>query len=100
MNILQGLDAPVEFLVSLNPPRWLDERHVIRELDYEHPVYTPEGVAARERLPAIQGARRTFFCGAWCGYGFHEDGVQAGLAAARAVHDWSRHAELPLRRAG
>jgi len=100
MNILQGLDAPEEFLVTLNPPAEIDPAKILREIHYDHPVYTPRGVAAQARRGEIMGENRSFFCGAYWSYGFHEDGVKSGLAAAEAVTEWSRHEQLSLRRAG
>jgi uncharacterized protein len=100
MNILQGLEAKTQLLVTLNPPPDLDAEKIIREMDYEHPVYTGTGVAAQRRHAELMGPNRSFYCGAWWGYGFHEDGVKSGLAAATAIRDWCRNAELPLLRAG
>ena len=54
---------------------------MIRELQYEHPVFTPEAVAAQGRHADINGADRAYFCGAYWGFGFHEDGVVSALAA-------------------
>jgi predicted NAD/FAD-binding protein len=99
MNILQSLPAETQFLVTLNPTMDIDPARVIREIDYQHPVYTPEGVAAQKRRSELMGANRSFFCGAWWSYGFHEDGVKSGLVAAAAVQSWSTHAQLPLLRA-
>ena len=100
MNILQGLDAEAQFLVTLNPTTDIDPDKIIRKVAYQHPVYTPEGVAAQRRRAELTGHDRTFYCGAWWSYGFHEDGVKSGLVAAAAVQAWSRNAELPLLRAG
>ncbi|MFU8895671.1 MAG: NAD(P)/FAD-dependent oxidoreductase [Gammaproteobacteria bacterium] len=100
MNILQGLDADAQFLVTLNPTMDIDPKKIIREIAYQHPVYTPEGVAAQARRGELMGQHRSFYCGAWLGYGFHEDGVKSGLVAAAAVQAWSRDAEQPLLRAG
>ncbi len=55
------------------------------EYDYAHPVLDLEAIDAQSRVPALQGQRRTWFAGAWMGYGFHEDGLKAGLAAARGL---------------
>ncbi|MCC6672903.1 MAG: FAD-dependent oxidoreductase [Planctomycetes bacterium] len=82
MNILQGLDAPRHFLVTLNREDEIDPARVLRRIVYHHPQYTPQGVAMQRRVPEIQGVRRTWFAGAWCGFGFHEDGVVAALAVA------------------
>ena len=83
MNILQGLDAPVEFCVTLNRPAEIDPAKVIRRLLYSHPVYTPAGVAAQVRREEISGVRRTYYCGAYWSYGFHEDGVKSALAVCK-----------------
>jgi predicted NAD/FAD-binding protein len=81
MNILQTLDAPVRFLVSLNHAAKIDERKVIQTFQYHHPVYLPEGVAAQRRHRELNGTRRTYFCGAYWRYGFHEDGVVSAQTA-------------------
>ncbi len=99
MNILQGLDAERQFLVTLNPASEIAADKVVREIVYQHPVYTPEGVAAQRRRAELMGANRSFYCGAWWSYGFHEDGVKSGLVAAAAVQAWSQDAKLSLRRA-
>jgi predicted NAD/FAD-binding protein len=83
MNILQGLDAPVEFCVTLNDPAKIDPAKVIRKLLYAHPVYTPAGVVAQGRREEITGVRRTYYCGAYWSYGFHEDGVKSALAVCK-----------------
>ena len=64
-----------------------------RPLRFSHPCYSPAGLQARERLRAENGMRRTYYCGAYLGNGFHEDGVRAGLDVVRAIDpeaDWSR----------
>ncbi|MFO0695131.1 MAG: FAD-dependent oxidoreductase [Polyangiales bacterium] len=83
MNILQGLDAPVTFCVSLNE-RGIDESRVLREIDYDHPLFTVEGVRAQKRYAEIGGKRRTHYAGAYWAYGFHEDGVVSGLRVVKA----------------
>jgi predicted NAD/FAD-binding protein len=55
------------------------------EFDYAHPVFDAAAIAAQQRLPALQGVNNTYFCGAWTGYGFHEDGLKSGLAVARQL---------------
>jgi predicted NAD/FAD-binding protein len=62
------------------PPR---EDKTIRRLQYEHPVMDQGAVDAQQQLPTIQGRNSVWFCGAWCGYGFHEDGLKSALAVAR-----------------
>ena len=83
MNILQGLEAPVEFCVTLNRPAEIDPEKTIRKLLYSHPVYTPAGRSAQGRRDEINGARRTYYCGAYWSYGFHEDGVKSALAVCK-----------------
>ncbi|HUG99900.1 MAG TPA: FAD-dependent oxidoreductase [Gammaproteobacteria bacterium] len=100
MNILQDLDAKAQLLVTLNPTVAIDPDKVIRRIVYQHPVYTPRGIAAQRRCAELMGQQRSFYCGAWLGYGFHEDGVKSGLAAADAVRAWSGNEQLPLLRAG
>lgn len=76
MNTLQSLQAPCEFLVTLNPAAGVvRDSEVLREIVYHHPIYTPEGIAAQKRHDEISGVRNTWFCGAYWRYGFHEDGV-------------------------
>jgi predicted NAD/FAD-binding protein len=75
MNVLQSLDAPVRFLVTLNRGVDIDPDKVIETHTYHHPVYTPAGVAAQKRRAEVSGVSRTFYCGAYWRYGFHEDGV-------------------------
>jgi predicted NAD/FAD-binding protein len=83
MNILQSLAAPVEFCVSLNLEARLEPSKIIRKMIYHHPVYCPESLAARRRLKEINGVNRTYFAGAYWGYGFHEDGVNSALEVCR-----------------
>ena len=79
MNILQGLSASEEFCVTLNLPHAIDPRKVLKDIIYHHPVYTPKGLMMRERRGEINGINRTYYCGAYWGYGFHEDGVKSAL---------------------
>jgi uncharacterized protein len=82
MNHLQRLDADRDFCVTLNRTEAIDPERIIRKISYSHPAYTPEGVAAQARHAEISGlAGRTHFCGAYWGWGFHEDGV---ISAHRA----------------
>lgn len=83
MNRLQSLDAPVEFLVTLNRDREVDRQKIITRLIYHHPVYTQQAPQAQPRWPEINGVNRTYFCGAYWGYGFHEDGVVSALNVCR-----------------
>ena len=85
LNKLQPLPFARPVIVSLNPHREPDARKVVAEIDYEHPVFGAAAQAAQARLPAIQGTRGTWFCGAWTRYGFHEDGLVSALEVARAL---------------
>lgn len=85
LNRLQPLPWQTPLIVSLNPIREPQAQAVIRRFEYDHPVFDLGAIAAQRRLGEIQGRRRSWYCGAWVGYGFHEDGLAAGLAAARAL---------------
>ncbi len=82
MNRLQSLRAEREFCVTLNRTAEINPDSVIRTISYAHPVYTPGAVAAQTRHAEISGHGRTHFCGAYWGWGFHEDGVRSGLSVA------------------
>jgi predicted NAD/FAD-binding protein len=83
MNMLQSLKAPVEFCLTLNRPDVIDRAKVLREMIYHHPVYSRRGPLAQKRHAEISGVKRTHFCGAYWGYGFHEDGVNSALAVGQ-----------------
>jgi len=83
MNILQSLKAPVEFCVSLNHPGGIDPARVIDQMVYDHPVYTSQSLKAQKDHEEINGVNRTSFCGAYWGFGFHEDGVKSALAVCQ-----------------
>ncbi len=85
MNRLQGLASANPLFVSLNPRRVPRADSVIASIDYQHPIMDVGAVAAQSRLWRLQGVRNTWFCGAYFGAGFHEDGLQAGLAVAESV---------------
>ncbi len=85
MNRLQSLRADREFCVTLNRTAAIDPEQIIRTIRYAHPVYTPAGVAAQSRHHEISGRNRTHYCGAYWGWGFHEDGVQSALRVAREL---------------
>lgn len=85
LSRLQRLDVPDRrFLVTLNGVDCVDQGRVIDTMHYEHPLYTPESVAAQRRLPEINTSR-VAFAGAYHGWGFHEDGARSGVAAAAAL---------------
>ena len=86
MNKLQpfiGEDQDV--FVTLNPPQPPKDASIIKTVQYAHPHYTRHAAQGWQDLKTIQGVKNTWFCGAWCGYGFHEDGASAGLAVAEAL---------------
>ncbi len=82
MNRLQSLRAEREICVTLNRTEAIDPASTIRTIPYAHPVFTAAGVRAQRRHAEISGLRRTHFCGAYWGWGFHEDGVASALAVA------------------
>ncbi len=96
MNILQRLDAPTPFLVTLNRTEAIDPDRIIKRISYHHPLYTPASVAAQARHREIDGAHATYYCGAWLRNGFHEDGVASALAAIAHFRD--DHAQRALYR--
>ncbi len=77
LNRLQPLPFGGAVMVSLNPLRQPDPARVIDRFQYDHPVFDLAAMAAQRKVPAMQGERNTWFCGAWTGYGFHEDGLQS-----------------------
>lgn len=82
---LQPLPWAQPVIVSLNPVRPVRQDAVLAEFDYSHPVFDLAAIEAQRRLPALQGRGGVWFCGAWAGYGFHEDGLKAGQAVAQGV---------------
>jgi predicted NAD/FAD-binding protein len=82
LNMLQPLPFSQPVLVSLNPVRDIARTHIMGEFDYAHPVFDLAAIRAQRDVPALQGQFHTYFCGAWTGYGFHEDGLKSGLHAA------------------
>ena len=84
MNRLQSLTAPCEFCVTLNHTEAIDPAKILRRITYHHPVYSPQAVVAQKRHGEINGVNRTSYCGAYWGYGFHEDGVTSALAVCRS----------------
>ncbi|HEX5712857.1 MAG TPA: FAD-dependent oxidoreductase [Solirubrobacterales bacterium] len=85
MNHLQRLRAEREYLLTLNRSEAIAPERVLRRFEYDHPIYTREGVAAQSRHAEISGVRRTHYCGAYWGWGFHEDGVVSALRACAGI---------------
>lgn len=89
MNILQSIESPQPFVVTLNRTHAIDPKKILRRMRYQHPVCSHASVAAQARKHEIQGHRRTWFAGAYWGYGFHEDGMRSAVEIARAFGiDW------------
>ncbi len=94
MNKLQPFIGGENLFVTLNPPFEPDPEKTHRVIAYAHPQFTMSALKGWEKIKAIQGQNRTWFCGAWCGYGFHEDGLSAALSVAEQLggemRPWSK----------
>jgi uncharacterized protein len=85
INKLQPIPFEQPVIVSLNPTKPIAAEHVLGKFDYAHPVFDMAAIKAQTDIPVLQGVQNTYFCGAWTGYGFHEDGLKSGLAAAEQL---------------
>ena len=85
LNRLQPLPFRQPVIVTLNPARAPRPQDVLGEFDYEHPVFDLDAIRAQHEVPALQGVLHSWYCGAWTGYGFHEDGLKSGLDVARRL---------------
>jgi predicted NAD/FAD-binding protein len=85
INRLQPLPFKTPVVVTLNPAREPDPAKVIAEFDYAHPIFDGPAVSAQQRLAEVQGENGIWLCGAWSGYGFHEDGLKSALAVVNAM---------------
>ena len=83
MNRLQGLRVRHEYCVSLNRRRPVAPETVVAEMDYMHPTYSFASMATQAELPTLNGRRRTYYCGSYFGYGFHEDAVRSAVAVGK-----------------
>ena len=92
MNILQGIESDTVFCVSLNQTDEIDQSKILGVYNYSHPVFTAEGVDAQSRRAEISGANNTWFCGAYWGNGFHEDGVSSALHVVDSVNSFTTDA--------
>lgn len=95
MNKLQSIPTETPLLVTLNPTVPPREDLTYRRIDYMHPVFDAPAMAAQRELWTLQGVQNTWFCGAYWGYGFHEDGLQSGLAVAEAMGAAPRPWDVP-----
>ncbi len=102
MNILQNLESRQTFCVTLNRTGMIAPGKIIKRLVYHHPLFTPAGVVAQRRQQELNGANRSYFCGAYWRFGFHEDGVVSALKALRhfdaAIQQRQSHAQRDLSR--
>ena len=85
LNRLQPLPFEQPVIVTLNPARQPRPQDVLAQFDYAHPVFDLAAIEAQHQIPRLQGQHRSWYCGAWTGYGFHEDGLKSGLDVARQV---------------
>ncbi len=85
MNILQRIESPHTFCVTLNDNANIDPSKVLGRFRYSHPVYSIEAISAQQRWREINGTDRTWYCGAWWGNGFHEDGVNSAVRVAQEL---------------
>lgn len=99
MNRLQNIDRAKPLFVTLNPEQEPRADLTFGRYTYAHPQFDQAAIAAQGELQGLQGQRRTWFCGAYCGYGFHEDGLKAGLAVAEqlggALRPWAEAPDAP-----
>lgn len=93
LNRLQKIPFKTPLMVTLNPPCDLMPRNEIARFDYDHPIFDQNAIDAQTQLASIQGRNRAWFCGAWCGYGFHEDGLKSAL---RVIGDFGVEAPWPI----
>ena len=92
LNHLQKLPFDTPLMVTLNPPQGMTPQGEIAAFDYDHPICDQQAIDAQSRLASLQGHNRTWYCGAWCGYGFHEDGLKSAL---RIIGDFGVEAPWP-----
>ena len=85
LNQLQPLPFTQAVVVSLNPLHDIDPSTIHGEFEYAHPVFDLAAIRAQSQVPELQGQQHTYFAGAWMGYGFHEDGLKAGLDVAQRL---------------
>ncbi len=98
MNLLQVLKTKQNYFVTLNPTHAVDAAKTIKRVVFDHPLFDARAIAAQNELADLQGMQASWFCGAYFGSGFHEDGLQSGLAVAEAItgvrrpwdFDWSK----------
>lgn len=85
LNLLQPLPSNENIFVSLNSNKAIQAECVIQQFEYAHPVFDVAAIEAQSKVPEIQGQGAVYYAGAWMGYGFHEDGLKAGISAAKKI---------------
>ena len=85
MNLLQSLETSDPLLLTLNPVHEPAPGTIVREFEYSHPFFDKAALSSQRELWSLQGRRRTWFCGSYFGFGFHEDALQSGLAVAEQL---------------
>lgn len=95
MNRLQNIKGDTDYFVTLNPPAGKEPNNTLARFTYEHPLFDRAALTAQKDLWALQGQNRTWFCGSYFGYGFHEDALQSGLAVAEAMGAPKRPWKVP-----
>ena len=100
MNMLQGIQAPSPICITLNRTEDLDPDSIVRVFEYDHPVFGQNAVNAQARWTEINGVRRTWYCGAYWGWGFHEDGVNSALAVIEQFEQQQDHNQQSVSRVG
>ena len=93
LNILQHLRSPEPICLTLNPLHPIRSEKIITTLSFAHPLFGAEAFDAQGRVAELNGSGNRFFCGAWTGWGFHEDGLVSGLKAAVSVREWASNRE-------
>jgi predicted NAD/FAD-binding protein len=83
MNRLQNLKTVRNYCVTLNPVRTIPREHIVREMEYTHPMYTFDALETQRNLPNFNGQKNTYFCGSYFGYGFHEDAVRSAVQVTK-----------------
>lgn len=83
MNRLQNLKTVRNYCVTLNPVKPIPREHIVREMEYTHPMYTFDALETQRNLPNFNGQKNTYFCGSYFGYGFHEDAVRSAVEVTK-----------------
>jgi len=99
LNAIQPLPTHTPVILTLNPVREPRAQQVLAEYQYEHPMFNTAALQAQTQLCVLQGWQHTWYCGAWTGYGFHEDGLKSALALAQAFDiqaPWQAGQTLPV----